>query len=272
MAAFASLPLFTDAWVADTKHLSRLARGTYMDLLILIWRSPECRVPNDDAWLAPRLAMTLEEVAAELRPLITEFCQSDGNWVTQKRLRKEFTYCNKKREIQSVAAKARWDNNKKSNSAMPAGIAPSPSPSPSPSDKKEGSLRSPPRNRGEPIKQDWIPSERNREDAKEGGLSEDQIVFEGKRFRDNSIAKGILHKNIDAAWRNWCTSPYRARAPATNGHSPRPGSKEDRQERTYHAHQKLKQFIAAGSDDEGRGGEAGRPDVRLLPFGKPVRS
>ena len=138
MAAFASLPLFTDAWVADTKHLTRLARGTYHDLLVLIWRSPECRVPNDDAWLAPRLAMTIEEVAAELRPIIAEFCRSDGNWITQKRLRKEWDYCNKKREQQSVSAKARWNKDKKSRNAMPPGIAPTPSPT-----KKEGAPSAP---------------------------------------------------------------------------------------------------------------------------------
>jgi len=86
MSAFPHLPLFTDAWVADTKHLSRLERGTYFDLLVLMWRVPNCRVPNDDAWLGKRLGMTADEVTNELRPIITEFCQIDGNWITQKRL------------------------------------------------------------------------------------------------------------------------------------------------------------------------------------------
>ena len=50
MAQFPGLLLWTDAWVADTKHLSRLERGTYLDLLVLMWRTPGCRVPNDDEW------------------------------------------------------------------------------------------------------------------------------------------------------------------------------------------------------------------------------
>jgi uncharacterized protein YdaU (DUF1376 family) len=114
VSAFPHLPLFTDAWVADTKHLSRLERGTYHDLIVLMWRSPECRVPNDDAWLGKRLGMTANEVVAELRPLIAEFCHVDGNWVTQKRLKKEWDWCSKRASKNSVSAKSRWDNEKDS--------------------------------------------------------------------------------------------------------------------------------------------------------------
>jgi len=90
MAQFPGLMLWTDAWVADTHHLSRDVRGAYMDLLIKMWRTPGCRVPNDDAWLARQLCMTAEEVDQVLRPIIKEFCQTDGNWVFQKRLQREF--------------------------------------------------------------------------------------------------------------------------------------------------------------------------------------
>lgn len=112
MSAFPSLPLFTDAWVADTKHLSRLERGTYHDLIVLMWRSPECRVPNDDEWLSRRMGMTLDEVKNELRPIIAEFMQTDGNWLFQKRLRKEFDWCKKNSRQRSDAAKSRWSKEK----------------------------------------------------------------------------------------------------------------------------------------------------------------
>ena len=85
MAQFPCLPMWTDAWVADTKHLTRTERGTYFDLLVLMWRTPGCKVPNDNDWLAKHLGMTLAEVTAELRPIINEFCRTDGNWVYQKR-------------------------------------------------------------------------------------------------------------------------------------------------------------------------------------------
>ncbi len=128
MSAFPSLPLFTDAWVADTKHLSRLERGTYHDLLILMWRTPECRVPNDDDWLARRMAMTVDEVQRELRPIIIEFCNSDGNWITQKRLRREYNWCAERSGAQSVPRKPKRPHKKK--------IAPNPILS-SPKEKKK---------------------------------------------------------------------------------------------------------------------------------------
>jgi uncharacterized protein YdaU (DUF1376 family) len=90
MAQFPGLMLWTDAWIADTVHLSRLERGIYIDLLVLIWRTPGCRVPNDDKWLAKHMRMNAKEVSQELRPIIREFCQCDGNHIFQKRLQKEF--------------------------------------------------------------------------------------------------------------------------------------------------------------------------------------
>src|SRR5262245_39283105 len=55
-----------------------------------MWRTPGCRVPNDETWLAEHLYLTADEACDLLRPVIREFCQSDGNWITQKRLRREF--------------------------------------------------------------------------------------------------------------------------------------------------------------------------------------
>ena len=72
-----------------------------------MWRTPNCRVPNDDVWLARRMAMTTEEVD-ELRPIIAEFCQTDGKWITQKRLTREYQWCSKKSEQNSAAAKSKW--------------------------------------------------------------------------------------------------------------------------------------------------------------------
>ncbi len=48
MADFPALPLFTDAYLADCSHLSDAEHGRYLRLLMLVWLSPECRVPNDD--------------------------------------------------------------------------------------------------------------------------------------------------------------------------------------------------------------------------------
>ena len=112
MAQFPGLMLWTDSWVADTAHLTRLERGTYHDLLVLMWRTPGCRVPNDNAWLAKHMRMSPEEISQELRPIISEFCQSDGHWIFQKRLQKEFLRSHELSARQSFRVGRRWGTEK----------------------------------------------------------------------------------------------------------------------------------------------------------------
>ena len=52
MAQFPVLPLWTDAYLGDTTHLTTIEHGAYMLLLMVSWRSPDCRLPDDDAMLA----------------------------------------------------------------------------------------------------------------------------------------------------------------------------------------------------------------------------
>jgi uncharacterized protein YdaU (DUF1376 family) len=149
MAEFPALPLWTDVWVADTKHLSRHERGTYLDLLILMWRTPGCRVPNDDSWLGKHLGMTPVEVVNELRPLIEEFCTKTGTSIFQKRLLHEFEFLRNQSKSQSIRAKSRWRNKKDvypndATGMHPAyaasGIAPTPTPTPTPEERKQAAL------------------------------------------------------------------------------------------------------------------------------------
>lgn len=52
MAEFPALPLFTDAFIADTVHLNAQQTGAYLMLLMAAWRSPDCKLPDDDKILA----------------------------------------------------------------------------------------------------------------------------------------------------------------------------------------------------------------------------
>lgn len=108
MTAMPFFPLATDAFLADTDHLDDAERGRYVSLLIALWRAPKQRLPNDDVWLAKKFRRDVERVQAELRPLIAEFCQCDGNWITQKRLTKEFLRATKAVSQRRDAANARW--------------------------------------------------------------------------------------------------------------------------------------------------------------------
>lgn len=38
----------------------------------------------------------------------------------------------------------------------------------------------------------------------------EKITSEWQRFRDHSLAKGKRHRDVDASWRNWVTSPFQA--------------------------------------------------------------
>lgn len=112
MAEFPALPLFTDALLADCEHLSDAEMGVYLRILMYMWRAPECRIPNDSKWIARKFRRTVEQVETEVIPVLREFCSSDGNWWTQKRLKKEYGYVKKKSRKASASAKSRWNKEK----------------------------------------------------------------------------------------------------------------------------------------------------------------
>lgn len=124
MAQYPALPLFTDSYLADCGHLTDEEHGRYLLLLIHLWRAPEQRFPNDDAWLARKFGRPVERVISELRPLIVEFCRTDGNWIWQPRLKDEWNYVQERRSKNSDSAKRRWRNEKKAC----VGNAPNPTP------------------------------------------------------------------------------------------------------------------------------------------------
>lgn len=116
MAQYPALPLFTDAIMADCYHLSDAEFGLYSRILILMWRTPNCRIPNDSEWIAKRLGRTALQFDTEIRPILKEFCICDGNFWTQKRLSKEYEYVGSQSAKGKKGADARWGKN--GNSAM----------------------------------------------------------------------------------------------------------------------------------------------------------
>jgi len=84
-------------------------------------------------------------------------------------------------------------------------------------EKKEGLVvarESKPRaNRGQTVPADMQLSIKNLDYALSQGWQRDRAFREWNRFRDGSIAKGRVYKNIDAGWRNWVTSPFQKETP-----------------------------------------------------------
>lgn len=112
MAEFPALPLFTDSLIADTAHLNDEEFGRYIRLLIIMWRSPDCRIPNDRSWVAKRLRLDPLQYDSDIKPLVDEFCISNGNWLMQKRLTKVFETVREKVQKNTEAAKSRWQKEK----------------------------------------------------------------------------------------------------------------------------------------------------------------
>lgn len=105
MAEFPAMPLWTDAYLADTSHLTTIEHGAYFLLLMVAWRSHDKRLPDDDAKLA-RYARVTKGQWARLRPVLQEFFKvQDGYW-TQGRLTDEAEAVRQHRERQSAAGKA----------------------------------------------------------------------------------------------------------------------------------------------------------------------
>jgi uncharacterized protein YdaU (DUF1376 family) len=91
MAEFPALPLWSDAYLADTRHLTQAEHGAYLLLLLTAWRTPDCALPDDDKLLA-RYACCDKRAWARQKPVIMAFWRlADGKW-TQKRLSEERAY------------------------------------------------------------------------------------------------------------------------------------------------------------------------------------
>jgi uncharacterized protein YdaU (DUF1376 family) len=115
----------------------------------------------------------------------------------------------------------------------------------------------------------WQLDEQDADYARSKGWPSDRITAEAERFRDHAQSKGRMAKNWHAAWRNWVTSPFQhANGSSRAAVSPRPGSREDQQEKTANAYAKFCEHFAPGADEPRTGGDDGAQTARLLPFGK----
>lgn len=88
-------PMYPDDFEADTAHLTLLEDGAYNRLLRLCWRSPNCRIPADRAWINRRLRVTAPEEIEAVEIVISEFFEADGDYIFNPRLKREFEDCNK---------------------------------------------------------------------------------------------------------------------------------------------------------------------------------
>lgn len=117
MAEFPALPLWTDAYLADTLDLTFEDHGLYLLMLLLAWRRPDNALPNDMAWLKRALAAYCaggihgHTFNARVPKLLQRFwsLSADGKW-HQKRLDRERAYLVERSEKNRQTALKRWSN------------------------------------------------------------------------------------------------------------------------------------------------------------------
>lgn len=129
------MPLFCDAYLADTMHLSLEEHGAYLKILMVTWRNDGKALPDDAARMARVLGVTVARWVDKLRPALEPFFDlSNGTWF-QKRLANEWEFASKFRASQSEKGKkgGRPNSlkiNETDKAAAFAGLKPEESPQP----------------------------------------------------------------------------------------------------------------------------------------------
>ena len=214
MADFPALPIWTDAYIADTMHLDCTESGAYFHLLMAAWRSKDCSLPDDDKILA-RMAKASPRVWKRIKDAVMAFWDYDEEthkW-TQKRLLKERTWVSDKRHKQSRAGKASALKRQHSVSTdvgktlqHNANETPTPIPIPTPIEKKDTKVSKKkddsddkPKRRTR-LNADWEPDEKCCEYARERGHDPHKLA---EQFANYHRAKGTTMLDWNAAWRTW---------------------------------------------------------------------
>ena len=214
VAEFPALPLWTDAYLADTQHLTNEEHGVYLRLLMFAWRTSDCSLPVDDRRLATMVGVTAK-VWARLKPVVMSFWTLDGDVWRQKKLTSERVFVKAKRDAGRAGAEARWNgkplsNNETDNAnpyskphSKPYGKPMPPTPIPS---KKEREPIGSPKKSGSRLQADWALPPDWLAWSTDQGLPELAGRLEGERFRDYWIGipgPGGVKLDWQATWRNW---------------------------------------------------------------------
>lgn len=276
MADYPALPLWTDAYLADTMHLSATESGAYLHLLMAAWRTPTCSIPVDDRKLA-RMAKCAPREWKRVRDVVMAFWVIDEKTktATQKRLLTERIRVTEKSKEQSRKANLKWLKDKQTgHAAADAEVMPDECPddasisisiedsiataiegplSPllSPSVAKEQKL--PKQRKGSRLPDDWQPTDENRRMARAKGLGYQETEIEFGKFKayyTQGPGRNKSWSDWDRALGNWLDNVER---PAARG-AEKPRKVDAMMEGI---------FNAVSGSRSGAGGDAGPPLVAL---------
>ncbi|WP_187275060.1 DUF1376 domain-containing protein [Methylobacterium sp. WL120] len=98
------MPVWVDAYHADTRHLSTVQHGAYLLIMMSMWRSGG-KLPNDEKLLARISGLTLDKWR-RYGQQVMNLLVVDGDFVTQKRLLQELEKSRSKIDKKRAAGKA----------------------------------------------------------------------------------------------------------------------------------------------------------------------
>jgi uncharacterized protein YdaU (DUF1376 family) len=110
----AAIPLFGDAYLADTTHLTTEEHGAYLLLMMAAWRQEDCALPDDDRKLARIAGLSLRKWGV-IKSTIMDFWTLENGRIFQGRLRKEHAYVVQKSESNRKNAASRWEAQRTEN-------------------------------------------------------------------------------------------------------------------------------------------------------------
>lgn len=102
------IPLFPDAYLRDTTHLTTEEHGAYFLLLMAAWGSSDCTLPNDERRLAALAKLPVTRWR-KIAATVLEFWTIDKGRISQKRLSKEWAYVQDKKAKAKAAIEGRWN-------------------------------------------------------------------------------------------------------------------------------------------------------------------
>ena len=244
MATYPSLPLWTDAYLSDTMHLTLEEHGAYLKLLMIIWRTQNCSIPDDDRRIATMLNVTYKKWISKLKPSLIEFFMTDENGhLTQKKLLKVRKNVEDFRSKQSTNAQARWLKTNKTSDAMGVPklcqtyanhnhnhieevsitpLSPLPGGEIKPIKKRKKKSNMP---------ENWTPNIHAKTVALNEGFDDDERRIILQQFTDYAASSGKQYADWDAAFYNWIRSgitrndiSQRRRSDGKAGNGKAPGS------------------------------------------------
>lgn len=98
MAELPILPISTDAFLADTSHMSAEAIGAYTRIILVMWRHGG-RLPDSDQELARIAGVSIGAWRARLCEVVRRCLTSAGGYVSQKRLTSTWLAVRERRRV-----------------------------------------------------------------------------------------------------------------------------------------------------------------------------